>query len=198
MPTLAEVTRRSPGGRGADVAFESGTVALRAALRRSVVNVVDVTVLSGKAMTSGAVVPEGNGTGFVWDSDGHVVTNWHVAGGIVSQVPKGRDPGEVAKVTLEGADGRTKTFPATLVGAERSKDLAVLKVNAPKEYITPSRGVSLFSTASRWARPCSPSADPVSRIRPHVDHRRRVRPRADDPEPGGQFDQRAGSRLTRR
>ena len=123
--------------------LESGTVALFERCTRSVVNVVDVTVLSGKAMTSGAVVPEGNGTGFVWDSDGHVVTNWHVIGSILSQVPKGRDPGEVAKVTLEGADGRTKTFPATLVGAERSKDLAVLKVNAPKEYITPiARGKS--------------------------------------------------------
>ena len=152
MPTLAEVTPPIAPAE-ALTSLESGTVALFERCTRSVVNVVDVTVLSGKAMTSGAVVPEGNGTGFVWDSDGHVVTNWHVIGSILSQVPKGRDPGEVAKVTLEGADGRTKTFPATLVGAERSKDLAVLKVNAPKEYITP--GVS--PTASRLARRCSPS-----------------------------------------
>lgn len=142
VPTLAEVTPPIAPAE-ALTSLESGTVALFERCTRSVVNVVDVTVLSGKAMTSGAVVPEGNGTGFVWDSDGHVVTNWHVIGGILSQVPKGRDPGEVAKVTLEGADGRTKTFPATLVGAERSKDLAVLKVNAPKEYITPiARGKS--------------------------------------------------------
>jgi S1-C subfamily serine protease len=31
----------------------------------------------------------------------------------------------------------TKTLPAFLVGAERSKDLAVLKVNAPTEFIQP-------------------------------------------------------------
>ena len=38
---------------------------------------------------------------------------------------------------MEGPDGRTKTFSATLVGAERSKDLAVLRVNAPPEYVVP-------------------------------------------------------------
>ena len=141
-PTLAEVTPPIAPAE-ALTSLESGTVALFQRCTRSVVNVVDVTVLSGKAMTSGAVVPEGNGTGFVWDAEGHIVTNWHVIGSILSQVPKGRDPGEVAKVTLEGADGRTKTFPATLVGAERSKDLAVLKVNAPKEFITPiAKGAS--------------------------------------------------------
>ena len=46
-------------------------------------------------------------------------------------------------MTLEGPDGRTKTFSATLVGVERSKDLAVIKVNAPKEFAAPATiGVS--------------------------------------------------------
>jgi len=40
-------------------------------------------------------------------------------------------------VTMQGSDGTTRTFSATLVGAERSKDLAVLKVNAPPEYVWP-------------------------------------------------------------
>ena len=74
---------------------------------------------------------EGNGTGIVWDTQGHIVTNYHVIGAILSTVPKGRRVDEVAKVTMEGPDGKTKTFSATLVGAERSKDLAVLRVNAP-------------------------------------------------------------------
>lgn len=73
----------------------------------------------------------------MWDSDGHIVTNYHVIGAILSTVPKGRRVDEVAKVTMEGPDGRTKTFSATLVGAERSKDLAVLRVNAPPEYVRP-------------------------------------------------------------
>ena len=89
-------------------------------------------------------IPRGAGSGFVWDANsGLVVTNYHVIGAILSAAPKGRALGEVAKVTLEGPDGRTKTYPATLVGAERSKDLAVLKVNAPPEYVRPcALGVS--------------------------------------------------------
>ena len=73
----------------------------------------------------------------MWDTQGHIVTNYHVIGAILSTVPKGRRVDEVAKVTMEGSDGKTKTFSATLVGAERSKDLAVLRVNAPEEYVRP-------------------------------------------------------------
>ena len=134
-PTLAEV---SPplGSNTALTALEQGTVNLFQRSTRSVVNVVDLTVLSGRAMKSGVVVPEGNGTGIVWDGDGHVVTNYHVIGSILASVPKGRVVGEVAKVTMLGPDGRTKTFPATLVGAERSKDLAVLKVRSVQKFFT--------------------------------------------------------------
>ena len=135
-PTLAEVTP-AVAPAAPLTALESGTVSLFQRSTRSVVNVVDLTVLSGQAMKSGAIVPEGNGTGVVWDRQGHVVTNYHVVAPILSTVPKGRTVDEVAKVTMEGPDGRTKTFSATLVGAERSKDLAVLRVNAPPEYVVP-------------------------------------------------------------
>ena len=142
-PTLAEVTP-AVSNSPALTALEQGTVSLFERSTRSVVNVVDLTVLSGQAMKSGAVVPEGNGTGVVWDDQGHVVTNYHVLGAILSVTPENRRAGlECAKVTLEGPDGRTKTFSATLVGVERSKDLAVIKVNAPKEFLAPATiGVS--------------------------------------------------------
>jgi len=75
-PTLAELTPAvSPARALTDL--ELGTVDLFERSSRSVVNVVDLTVLSGQAMKSGTVVPEGNGTGVVWDADGHLVTNWH-------------------------------------------------------------------------------------------------------------------------
>lgn len=48
--------------------------------------------------------PEGNGTGFVWDSDGHVVTNFHVLAGALRQLRPNQLQGEgspkVAKLTL--------------------------------------------------------------------------------------------------
>ena len=67
-------------------------------------------------------VPTGTGTGFVWDDRGHIVTNFHVI-----QQANG------AKVTL--AD--QSTYDATLVGAFPDRDLAVLRIEAPKEKLPP-------------------------------------------------------------
>jgi S1-C subfamily serine protease len=67
-------------------------------------------------------VPRGTGTGFVWDERGHVVTNFHVIQG-----------GSGARVTM--AD--QTTFPAKLVGAFPDRDLAVLKIDAPKDKLPP-------------------------------------------------------------
>ena len=70
--------------------------------------------------------PAGTGTGFVWDEQGHVVTNFHV---IKDAINRGR-----AMVTLTGG---TETHAATLVGMEPDKDVAVLKVDAPPEDLKP-------------------------------------------------------------
>jgi S1-C subfamily serine protease len=61
-------------------------------------------------------VPQGTGSGFIWDEAGHVVTNYHVIEG-ASQ----------AEVRLN--DGRT--YDAGLVGASPMHDLAVLRINVP-------------------------------------------------------------------
>ena len=54
---------------------------------------------------SGTVdTPEGNGTGFVWDSEGHVVTNFHVLAsalkGLRPNQLQGESSPKVAKLTL--------------------------------------------------------------------------------------------------
>ena len=59
----------------------------------------------GGARRSGSVdTPEGNGTGFVWDSDGHVITNFHVLASALRQLRPAQLQGEgsprVAKLTL--------------------------------------------------------------------------------------------------
>jgi len=66
--------------------------------------------------------PRGSGTGFVWDTDGHVVTNFHVVEG-----------GDRWKVTL--ADN--STWDAELVGGEPRRDLAVLRIMAPSDLLRP-------------------------------------------------------------
>lgn len=60
-------------------------------------------------------IPQGTGTGFVWDKSGHVVTNYHVV--------KGHD---TAKIRL--ADQRV--FDADVVGASPEHDLAVLRLRS--------------------------------------------------------------------
>lgn len=67
-------------------------------------------------------IPTGTGSGFVWDNEGHIITNFHVIQG-----------GDKFKVTL--AD-RT-SWDATVVGVEPNKDLAVLKIDAPSEQLQP-------------------------------------------------------------
>lgn len=65
-------------------------------------------------------VPIGAGSGFVWDSHGHIVTNYHVV-----NPPNGNRPRGV-KVTLQS--GKT-SFDAKIVGVEPEKDIAVLKID---------------------------------------------------------------------
>ncbi|MFQ5349793.1 MAG: S1C family serine protease [Thermoanaerobaculia bacterium] len=67
-------------------------------------------------------IPQGTGSGFVWDERGHVVTNFHV----ISSSSR-------AQVTL--AD--QSTWDATLVGAAPEKDLAVLRIDAPARLLSP-------------------------------------------------------------
>jgi S1-C subfamily serine protease len=76
-------------------------------------------------------VESGSGSGFLWDKQGHVVTNWHVVQGS----PR-------LSVTLQDQ----KTFPAKVVGVEPRKDIAVLKLEAPSAGLVP---ITLPETAVR-------------------------------------------------
>uniref|UniRef100_A0A2P2IRH2 PDZ domain-containing protein n=1 Tax=Rhizophora mucronata TaxID=61149 RepID=A0A2P2IRH2_RHIMU len=67
-------------------------------------------------------VPQGSGSGFVWDNEGHVVTNYHVI----------RAASDL-KVTLSDQT----TYDAKVVGFDQDKDVAVLRVDAPKDKLRP-------------------------------------------------------------
>ncbi|KAC9482321.1 hypothetical protein E3N88_45764 [Mikania micrantha] len=109
----------------------------------SVVNIFDVTLRPQLNVTGVVEIPEGNGSGVVWDEEGHIVTNYHVIGNSLSRNPK---PGQVvARVNILASEGVQKNFEGKLIGADRSKDLAVLKVDAPVDLLRPMRvGQSSF------------------------------------------------------
>ncbi len=67
-------------------------------------------------------IPQGSGSGFVWDVEGHIVTNFHVVQGA-----------NVLTVTFFD----NSTFDADLVGSEPSMDLAVLKVKVSRDRLRP-------------------------------------------------------------
>ncbi|XP_077250019.1 trypsin family protein with PDZ domain-containing protein isoform X2 [Tasmannia lanceolata] len=101
----------------------------------SVVNIFDVTLRPQLNVTGVVEVPEGNGSGVVWDAQGHIVTNYHVVGNALSRNPS---PGQVvARVNILVSEGVQKNFEGTLVGADRAKDLVVLKVATPEDLLTP-------------------------------------------------------------
>ncbi|MCB0686914.1 MAG: trypsin-like peptidase domain-containing protein [Saprospiraceae bacterium] len=67
-------------------------------------------------------IPQGSGSGFVWDKEGHIVTNFHVI-----------EDADKATVTLSDQS----TYEADLVGYAREKDLAILRIKAPREKLVP-------------------------------------------------------------
>jgi S1-C subfamily serine protease len=67
-------------------------------------------------------VPSGTGSGFIWDERGHVVTNLHVIAG-------------ASEASVRLNDGRN--YPAVLVGASPTHDLAVLRIRVPMNLPVP-------------------------------------------------------------
>ncbi|MBC7884943.1 MAG: trypsin-like peptidase domain-containing protein, partial [Saprospiraceae bacterium] len=67
-----------------------------------------------------AEIPAGTGSAFIWDSIGHIITNYHVI-----------ESGTKYKITL--FDGTS--WDAKLIGAEPNKDLAVLQIESPKDKL---------------------------------------------------------------
>ncbi len=85
----------------------------------SVVNITSKTVAYD--FFWGPVPQEGQGSGFIIDKDGHILTNYHVVG-----------DAQQVDVTLHNK----KTYHATVIGRDRGHDLAVIQIKAPE--LTPA------------------------------------------------------------
>jgi putative serine protease PepD len=107
------VTSSEPAATGTVLAIED-------IYERTQKAVVEITA----AATQFSGAQSAQGSGFVFDDDGHIVTNQHVVEGASS-------------ISVRFWDGSTRR--ARLVGTDPSTDLAVIKVNAPATFLEPLR-----------------------------------------------------------
>jgi S1-C subfamily serine protease len=113
------IAQRPDDKLGAD---EQATIDVFGKFSRSVVHVTSLATRRDQITMDVTQIPQGTGSGFVWDLDGHIVTNFHVV-----------QEGDAASVTLN--DG--STYPAQIVGTAPDKDLAVLHIDAPPSKLLP-------------------------------------------------------------
>jgi putative serine protease PepD len=98
--------------------------------RQTYQGVVEITVSTPQQTPTGNQEAQAQGSGFVIDSDGHIVTNDHVVENADS-------------VSVRFWNGNT--YDASVVGTDPSTDLAVIKVDAPSSVLHP---VSLGDSSS--------------------------------------------------
>jgi len=111
-PAQVEITEAA-GGESLDAEEQNNILVYR----KNIPSVVNIT---SRAMTFdffyGLVPQEGQGSGFVIDKDGHILTNYHVIA----------DARQV-EVTMHNR----KKYKATVVGTDPAHDLAVIQIKAP-------------------------------------------------------------------
>src|SRR5436190_8659902 len=109
--------------KNSQAAAATSPLSIPAIYRGAYKGVVQITVSSqGASPFGGGQTQEAQGSGWVYDSNGDIVTNDHVVSGEKS-------------ISVQFWNG--KTYKATLVGADPSTDLAVIKVSAPSSEVFP-------------------------------------------------------------
>jgi putative serine protease PepD len=105
------------------VASSSAPLSVNQIYRKANRGVVEITVTTGGGNSQfGGGGGQAQGSGWVYDSDGHIVTNDHVVDGAQS-------------ISVRFWNG--KTYSASVVGTDQSTDLAVIKVDAPSSELHP-------------------------------------------------------------
>ena len=106
----------------AESAAAAGVLSIAQIYSRSFKGVVEITASGGSPTFGGEEEQQAQGSGFVFDRQGTIVTNQHVV-----------DGAESIRVRLWNGT----TYTAELVGTDPSTDLAVIKVEAPESVLAP-------------------------------------------------------------
>ncbi len=113
---------RAVTARGDLAADEQNTIELFRNSSPSVVYITSIELRKSLFNLNIYEIPQGTGSGFIWDKEGRIVTNFHVIG-------------DANRIEVTLADNTT--WKAVLVGAAPDKDLAVLQISAPVEKLKP-------------------------------------------------------------
>ena len=108
--------------RGDLAADENSTIELFSKASPMVVHITTNTLARSRLTRNLEEVPSGTGSGFVWDDQGHIVTNFHVI-----------KDADTATVSFSDRS----SYTAELVGVAPDKDIAVLKIDVAPERLTP-------------------------------------------------------------
>lgn len=100
--------------------YEKNNIKIYNQVVPSVVNVSNIKRFRSWEYGS-AEVPRGNGSGFVWDEAGHIITNYHVVEG-----------GDKYMISFYNDK---KQYEASYVGGEPNKDIAVLKLKEKPKFL---------------------------------------------------------------
>ena len=112
---VVTVNAQTPDYRQFKTNDEENNIEVFKQVSPSVVNITNSRLVRSFYAFNPQEVPQGSGTGFIWNEEGYIVTNYHV----VQQADR---------VTVTLQDGTT--FAASAVGGDPDKDLAVLKIDA--------------------------------------------------------------------
>ncbi len=113
---------RTVTARGELFSDERSTINLFRQASPGVVNITAIGVERDLFTLNLYQIPQGTGSGFVWDTNGDIITNFHVI-----------QNADSAQVTL--AD--QSNWKARVVGVAPDKDLAVLRIDAPSNRLRP-------------------------------------------------------------
>jgi S1-C subfamily serine protease len=121
LPLRSKVQRQITP-RGSLIGEEQTTIDLFQNAAASVVYVTSISVERDALSMNVFEIPQGAGTGFIWDEKGYIVTNFHLIQNATG-----------ARITLSDQS----TWDAQLVGAEPDKDIAVLKIDRSDAPLVP-------------------------------------------------------------
>jgi S1-C subfamily serine protease len=121
LPPLATLEPSTVADEGAAVlALQARIIEVYKAVSPSVVNITNRSY--AYSMFGQAIPQEGSGSGFVYDTDGNIITNYHVI-----------ENAEELLVTFSNGN----VYPAEVVGSDSLNDLAVIHVDAGADLPAP-------------------------------------------------------------